>query len=173
MDRLVRDLYVSAELPGVALISTEGRSGPHEPLQNCWAIAGGYQRIVNENEHSGYGEKPYSPRAIGRMFEYAARSFVLYLAVVGFLKEQRAVYSAARDLATIRHRKFTIPMVRDLSDELLESGLDLPAMARDSRKLWGEPSQTWYGLKVQSVPWDANHQKEGFDLVKRFGGAGI
>lgn len=169
MCRFGRDQYVSPELPGATLIPTYGSSGPHEPLHNCWAIAGEYQRIMNENERPGYGDKPYSPMTIGYMFNDAARSFVLYLAVMGFLDEQRAVHSAARDLATIRHRKFTIRAIRNLSEELLESGLDLPAMARDSKKLWGERWQRWQGLKVQSIPRDANPEKEEIDLIKFFG----
>ncbi len=169
MCRFGRDQYVSPELSGATLIPTYGSSGPHEPLHNCWAIAGEYQRIINENERSGYGDKPYCPMAIGFMFNDAARSFVLYLAVMGFLDEQRAVHSAARDLATIRHRKFTIRAIRNLSEELLESGLDLPAMARDSKKLWGERWQSWHGLTVQSIPWDAKPEKEEIDLIKFFG----
>ena len=167
LERVRFDRFVSPDFAGTILIPTEGPSGPHEPLRNCWGIAGEYSSVVDENERDGYGDKPYTPRAISHMFDDAARSFVLYLAIMRYLQEQRAVYSAARDLAAIRHRKFTIRRVRNLSEELLESGLDLPAMARDSRRLWSKRWRTWHGLKVVSSPTKTSKREE-FDLIKSF-----
>jgi hypothetical protein len=170
MQWFVSNRFVSPEMKGVVLIPTDGYPGPHEPLRNCWAIAGEYQRVVDENERVDYGDKPYAPGALGHIFNDAARSFILHLAVMGYLRDQRAVYSAARDLATIRHRRFTIKRARKLSIELLESGLDLPAVARDSRQLWGERWRKWHGIEVHAMPVEVGQRsREGFDLIKRFG----
>ncbi|MBA6413979.1 hypothetical protein H2508_12735 [Parahaliea sp. F7430] len=128
---------------------------------------------MDENDGVGYGEKPYAAGTIGHMFNHAARSFILYLAVMRYLQEQRAVYSAARDLATIRHRRFTVRRARRLSVELLESGLDLPALARDSRQLWSERWRNFYGIEVRALPFEADQpRREGFDLIKFFGERG-
>ena len=168
-----RDRFVSPQIPGASLIPTEGHSGPHEPLRNCWAIAGEHQRVVDENERIGYGDKPYAPGTLGHMFNDPARSFILYLAVMRYIQEQRAVYSAARDFATIRHRRFTVRRARRLSVELLESGLDLPAVARDSRQLWSERWRQWHGIEVKAAPFKADHPgREGFDLIKFLGERG-
>lgn len=170
MQSFVRDLFVSPEMPGAVLIPTQGNFSPHEPLRNCWAIAGEYESVANANERVGYGEKPYSPGTIGCMFNYDARSFLLYLAVMHYLYEQRAVYSVARDLAAVRHREFSIEEARQLSAELLESGLDLPTMARDCRQLWDKGWRKWNGIQVTSVPpkEDLPHREE-FDLIQAFG----
>lgn len=164
-----RNLFVSPELPGAVLIPTDGH-GPHETLRNCWAIAGEYQAVVNANERAGYGEKPYAPRIIGAMFNGAARSFLLYLSVMHYLSEQRAVYSVARDLAAVRHRVFNIENARRLSSEFVETGLDLHIMARDCQQLWATRWRTWHGIQVKSIPLEGDEPKrEEFDLIEAFG----
>lgn len=160
--------YISSHMKGTVLIPTEGLVGPHEPLQNCWAIAGEYQRVVDENERLGYGNKPYASKTLGHMFDNAAGSFILHLAVMAYIKEQRSIYSASRDLASTRHRRFTARKARKLSAELLESGLDLSAVARDSRHLW---SKYWHrSVDVQAVPTGLHrNNREPFDLIESLG----
>lgn len=159
--------YISPQLKGTTLIPTFCQNGPHEPLKNCWSIAGEYRKVVNENERPGYGDKPYSAGMIGHMFGDAASAFLLHLAMNSYLSEQNATYSLSRDLASTRHRRFKARKARKLSFELLETGLDLPAVARDSRYLI---SKRWYvNIEVQVVPAGLHKANmEPFDLIELF-----
>lgn len=160
--------YISSDMKGTVLVPTEGAAGPHEPLQNCWAIAGEYKRVVDENERTGYGNKPYAASTLGHMFNDAAGAFILHLAMMAYISEQRAIYSASRDLASTRHRRYTARKARKLSAELLESGLDLSAVARDSRHLWSKYS--YRSVDVQAVPTGLHRKNfEPFDLIESLG----
>lgn len=170
MDSWRHHRYIPRQLKGTVLIPTYERGGPHEPLRNCWAIAGEYKRSMCENERAGYGNKPYAPGTIGQMFNSAARELILHLAMMTYLSEQRAMYSTSRDVATTRHGRFTARRISKLSVELLESGLDLPAVAQASQILWNESHHRLDGIDVQAVPIESRgSNREPFDLLELLG----
>ena len=170
MDSWIHHRYISPQMAGTVLIPTYKRDGPHKPLHNCWAIAGEYARSMGENERTGYGNKPYAPGTIGQIFNGAAREFILHLATMAYLSEQRAMYSTSRDVATTQHSRFTARRASKLSVELLESGLDLPAVARASQILWTESHLQFDGIDVQAVPIESRGSNlEPFDLLEFFG----
>lgn len=170
METFPPNQFLSPQLKGARFIPTDERLGSHMPLHNCWGIAGEVRRLSIENDRPGYGDKPYAPQTLAAIFDYPARAFVLYLAVIGYLREQKAVYAVARDLAAVRHRRFTISNARKLSSELLESGLDLPAVSRDCRHIWSDVWRRRYGIEVHSFPIEADqHYSKDFDLIEAFG----
>lgn len=170
MDEWRHHRYVSSQMKGTVLIPTYERDGPYEPLRNCWAIAGGYERSMDENECPGYGNKPYAPGTLGQIFNSTARELVLHLAMMAYLSEQRAMYSTSRDVATTRHGRFTAQRASKLSIELLESGLDLPAVAHASEALWKQPHHGLDRIDVQAVPVEpGDPNRKPFDLLEFFG----
>ena len=162
--------YVSPQIKGAALIPYHARGGPHEPLRNCWAIAGEYQKTAFENKRSNPGNNLPSPGELGYIFNHAAGTFTLYLAITAYLSEQRAIYSTSRDLASTRHQRFTVRRARRLSVELLKSGLDLPAVARDSKTLWDNHWILRNNINVKAIPLESHREHfEPFDLIESFG----
>ncbi|MBF58281.1 MAG: hypothetical protein CME80_11265 [Halomonas sp.] len=159
--------YISPQMKGTTLIPSYGRNGPHEPIKNCWSIAGEYQRVINENKRSSCDDNSYTAKGIGHILGDAAGAFLLHLAVKAYISEQIAFYALSRDLASTRHRRFKARKARRLSLEILESGLDLPAVARDSRHL---SNKRWYlNIEVQAVPSILKRKKfEPFNLIESF-----
>ncbi|WP_323773608.1 hypothetical protein [Alcanivorax sp.] len=162
--------YVSPQIKGAVLVPSYARGGPHEPLRNCWAIAGEYQRMGIDNKAPYDGEEFPSPRQLGYRFNDAAAAFTLHLAMKTYLSEQRAVYSTSRDLASTRHQRFTARKARKLSSELLNSGLDLPAVSRDSKVLIDKRWILSNEIKVKGIPISRyQDQYKPFDLIESFG----
>lgn len=162
--------YVSPQIKGAVLIPSYAHGRPHEPLQNCWAIAGEYQRVAINNKAPYDGDELPSPRQLGYRFNHAAAAFSLHLAVKAYLSEQRAIYSSSRDLASTRHQRFTARKAQKLSSEILNSGLDLPVVARDSKALMDKRWILSNEIKVKALPIDRYKDKfEPFDLIESFG----
>lgn len=163
--------YVSDQIPGAVLMPAHPEASDPERIRNCWAIAGSYDRLVELNERSGYGEKPYQPSTLGAMFDNAARAFILHVAVMHYLGELRARYSLSRDWARTRHGRFSARRLRHLRDEILTTSLDLPAVARDTKSLWSDQWRRWHGIHVvgKPAPGPPDSAHEEFDLIERLG----
>ncbi|MBV1778694.1 hypothetical protein KRR55_06150 [Paeniglutamicibacter sp. ABSL32-1] len=162
--------YVSPHIPGAVLVPASYTGSIEKRLENCWGVIGAYDRLSNENEHSGYGEKPYAVTTLAAMLDDAIRSFLVRHAILQYTRQVATGYSVARDMARVNHRKFGTRQIEALRRQLLTTSLDLPVMARDSAEVWNKPWVSSDSIQVDAVGRKGDPRPlEGFDLIARFG----
>ncbi|GAA3322656.1 hypothetical protein GCM10017711_07340 [Paeniglutamicibacter sulfureus] len=162
--------YISPQIAGAVLVPARGMRDKKDRLENCWGVVGSYDRVSDENDRAGYGEKPYSVTTLAAMLDDPIRSFLVRDAIMQYARKVADDYSAARDMARVNHRKFGPRQIEALRHQLLTTSLDLPVMARDSAELWTMPWRSSDGIQVNAV--DASDRKKpsaGFDLIEEWG----
>ena len=149
-------IFSSPQLPGVALVPSETRTrgvprGTWE-VTNCWGLAGQRQRVSELNPPHGGSTETQNASELAHHFDEAVRVFMLHLGADQYLTELERTFSLARDLAEDRHGRHSTKRLRELRRELLTTGLDVRAVARDVAVLYSR----WWRRRLR------------FDLVRRW-----
>lgn len=154
----------SAEMPKLALVPTRVSSTPAIGTDRTLALWGRTEAAADAaGDHlAGYGSD--QARAIASRYSDEITSFLLEVAVSGFVSVAEARFADLRDYARVRHGRFDASAVASLREHLLTLSIDISSTYRDLQDYWARPRQMEDRAEfvIDRAPWvRARDEAEG------------
>lgn len=125
---------VSTSIPGATLARGEELRRRRKGLSNCWGVLANRENYRDQNRSPGRDLN--SDQSMAYVADRAVRELIVQISMLQYLDLLRGKISVARDTARVKHGKFKVRQIRELTQELLTLSIDLPVIARDRKEFW-------------------------------------